>query len=137
MSEARRTAEALDAGRGNVTIASSAAGKHRHRSETLKQWPAHIKDLGDLVMAMETIHFLTTRDLAGVVKSFADDARANYHNLDPDNKLWPESVKDAAGEADRALSKLRRYLEKAPTAFAHSALDVLHGAVQTARRNQR
>jgi hypothetical protein len=135
MSEARRTADALSAAHDHVQAAKSAATQHRNRGRS--EWPSHIKDLHDLVIGMEMFGYLT-RDLAGVAKSCADDARANYFHGDaPNGQPWNDSVTDAARDVDQALSKLRGYLEKAPVWNAHNAMGLLHAAVQNARRAAR
>lgn len=135
MSQARRAADALTAALDHVTAAKSAAVQHRNRGRS--EWPSHIKDLHDLTIGMEMFSYLT-RDLAGVAKTCADDARANYvHGHTPDNTPWSDSVTAAARDADQALSKLRSHLEKAPVHNALNAMGFLHAAVQNAHRATR
>lgn len=135
MSHARRTAEALTAALDHVRAASSAAAQHRSRGE-VREWPSHIKDLFELTVATEMCSYLI-RDLAGVAKSCADEARSHYFHGDaPDGNPWRDSVKDAARDADQALSKLRSYLAKAPIHSAHNAVALLHASVQNARRDR-
>lgn len=135
-SQARRMANQLDEATEIVKSAASAAAQHRYRG-TGGTWPGHIADLFDLTTAAETLHYMLTQHLTGIAKACAHDVRAHYfHDPDPNGHTWPQDVKQAAAEADRALSWLRRYLEKAPVAGCHNALKVLHASVQNTHRTQ-
>jgi hypothetical protein len=127
-------AEALEAARANTQTAVSAAVQHRHRGERSTP-PQHITDLADLVEAMSTIHGVAA-DLAAVAKSCADNVRARYfHGSTPTGGDWPQPLKDAAADADRALTKLRQHLNKAtPARGSHDALSVLHGFLRDVHR---
>lgn len=133
-SEARRTAEALEAALEHVKTASHVAGQHRHRGSG-GSVPQHISDVHDLCATLETVHYLT-HYLAKVVKSVADDARAHYVNgTIPDaGGEWPDNVKQAAATADQTLSTLRSYLDKTPASGGHDALLVLHAVLQNLHR---
>ncbi|HEX6351716.1 hypothetical protein [Actinophytocola sp.] len=135
MSEARRTVEALEAARASTKTATHAAGLHRHRGErgTL---PQHIKDLDDLVAVMATIHGITA-DLATLAKTCADNVRDHYfHGHNPTGNPWPEPLKEAAADADRALSRLRSHLHRTPAPAGHDSLSVLHGFLRDIRRTE-
>lgn len=137
MSQARRTAEALDTAHEAVKAAASAAVQHSRRG-VRSSLPEHINDLYDLATAMETIHFLITQGLAGIVKACADDVRTHYfHGHTPEGEPWPDTTKQAAADADQALSKLRRHLEKTPVQPSRNALAVLHGFLQNLQRAPR
>jgi hypothetical protein len=132
-SQARRVADALEAAHGNVKDATSAAGRHRHRSRT-GGLPQQIADLYDLVAAFETLQYLT-HDLGKAVKACADDIRAHYSNgHTSDGELWPDNISQAGADADQALSKLRGYLDKTPIAASHQAMVVLHGFLRNMQR---
>jgi hypothetical protein len=137
MRHAQVLLDALATVHSAATTAASAAGKYRY-SDRGTDWPSRIRDVDSLVIAFEHFHFLAIRDLAAVAKALADDTRTRYaaHNT-PDNKPWPDSVIDAAGEADRALSKLRAHMEKTPAGEARNALNLLLESVRTARRTDR
>ncbi|MFC0108293.1 hypothetical protein [Kibdelosporangium aridum] len=136
MSEARRTAEALEAARETVKTAALAASQHSHRGHR-SSWPQHINDLSQLASALETIHYLIAQNLATVVKSCANDVRTHYfHGDNPDGKPWPESIKQAAANADQTLSKLCRQLEKTSASESHNALVILHGRIINLRHDK-
>jgi hypothetical protein len=137
LSEARRTAVALATAHETVNSAAHAAARHRYRADH-RSFPQHIGDLEHLAQAMETMRMLAA-DLAAIVKSCADDVRARYvRGLTPTGDSWPNTVKQAAADADQTLSTLRRYLEKTPVPAeaSYDALAILHGFIRDMRRSE-
>lgn len=133
MSYARRMVNEIEEASEIIKSAASTAAQHAHRGR-VGALPQQITDLYDLVAAMETFQYLT-RDLAKLVKACADDVRTHYCNgHTPDGQPWPENLRDAAGDADQMLSKLRGYLEKTPVRGCHDALAVLHGFLRNLHR---
>jgi len=133
MSDAQRTADTLATGRDHIRTAVNAAGRHRSR-DGHRTFPQHIMDLEALTEAMAATRCITG-DLALLAKDCADDARAHYfHGHSPTGNPWPEPLKQAAGDADRALTRLRNHLNRAPVQAAHDALSVLHGFVRDVQR---
>jgi hypothetical protein len=135
-SQARRMVNELDEAHEIVKSAASAASRHRYRGNS-GSWPTHITDLCDVKTAAETLHSLITQQLVALTKACADDVRAHYVNdANPDGNAWPQAVTQAAADADHTLSRLRRYLEKAPIGDCRHALTLLHASVQNAHRAQ-
>lgn len=134
MSQARRMYEALVAARENTQAAASAAVQHRHRERS--SLPQHITDMDDLAQAMAAIHGIAA-DVAAVAKSCADNVRAHYcHGDTPGHTSWPEPLKQAAADADRALSKLRSHLSRTPANAGYTTLSVLHELIRQVHRAQ-
>lgn len=135
MSDARRTAEELAAAQTNVHHAANCAARYRYRGAAGTSLPRHVTDLNELVFAMQAIEALT-KELAGIVKLFADDARARYvHGHTPEQGMWPDSVQQAGSDANQALSKLRSHFTRAPIGAAGNALAILHALLREFQRS--
>jgi hypothetical protein len=134
MSEAHQTLEALNAARGNAEAAASAAGM-LHRRGGRDTLPQHIADLADLVDAMEAIK-ATSSCLAIVARNCASRVRARYvDGHTPAGGAWPEPLKQAAADTDRALSKLCQHLGRTPVHVSYDALSILHGFLDDVKRD--